>query len=462
MAAPSRGRRGAVRARDGADGGASRRERRREPRRARAARSVSVKDEGYASPREELRLDALRRRPRARHASPGTVKIRFLYDGNPQRQRPDHDLRVRRQRSSRAAAGDCRAPQRRRRASRARSRSPAAAGATRTRTAAGTSTACSTGEATRSPCRPKARFTTERSRDDRLAGALAAWRPSAAPQAARRCERRATDRPPTLLSAAFAPERLGAPTTVSFAVSIDPPRRSGPIPLSAVQVAYPSDLGLATSGLGLADCDPGALERAGPRSVSRGLQDGPGRRARARSPFGPQIVKETVTPRALRGALRRRLRAPRDPRPRAANRRRRIVMTGVLLPGSLRHHVPPVASLPGAPDVAAASACTPRSAAHSPTTNASTDERSPTGRAGSGCPTAARAAAGSSAPHSPSPTGSRATPGPRSRARVAPMRGEADRVSAASTLPRSRTPRQSSHRKFARARRRDCAMIPAR
>jgi hypothetical protein len=157
--------------------------------------------------------------------------------------------------------------------------------------------------------------------------------------------------PTARLSAAFAPKRLGAPTIVSFAVNIDPPAATGPIPLSAVAVSYPSDLGLATSGLGLASCEPIALEFEGAEVCPPNSKMGQGS-ALVEVPFGPEIVKETVTlglyaAPSSDGYVHLAILA-HGSEPVAAS----VVMSGVLRAGRLDITIPAIASLPGAPYVA--------------------------------------------------------------------------------------------------------------
>lgn len=154
--------------------------------------------------------------------------------------------------------------------------------------------------------------------------------------------------PPAAVSAAFAPLRLGAATTVSFAVRIDSADESAPTPISAVQVRYPSDIGLATSQLGLADCSPAALQLEGPEACPADSKMGQGS-ALVEVPFGPEVVRENVVlgiyaapsndgyvhlAIVVEGAY-----------PVLA----RIVLAGMLLPGRLQISIPPIASLPGAP-----------------------------------------------------------------------------------------------------------------
>jgi len=157
--------------------------------------------------------------------------------------------------------------------------------------------------------------------------------------------------PATALAASFTPKRLGAATTIAVAIKIDPPRQSVPAPVTQVQVAFPSDLGLATSGLGLAECDPAALEREGEAACPADSRVGSGA-ASVGVAFGPSLVDEHVTlglfaAPSSDGFIHLAIVAtglePIDAR---------IVMAGVLLPGRLQISVPAIPSLPGAGDVA--------------------------------------------------------------------------------------------------------------
>jgi hypothetical protein len=69
--------------------------------------------------------------------------------------------------------------------------------------------------------------------------------------------------PTAKMSAALTPERLGRPTTISASFQITSPEPRPPV-LTGVKLAYPHNLGFATSGLGLAACDPVLLEENGP------------------------------------------------------------------------------------------------------------------------------------------------------------------------------------------------------
>jgi hypothetical protein len=162
--------------------------------------------------------------------------------------------------------------------------------------------------------------------------------------------RGAASGPTATLKASFVPKRLGSPTTVSFAVMIDPPATSGPLPLSAVTVSYPINLGLATSGLGLATCEPGRLELEGPQACPADAKMGEGQ-ALVEVPFGPEIVRETVSLEIYAapssdGYIHLAILA-NGAEPVIAS----VLLSGVLRPGRLLIDVPPIPSLPDAPYV---------------------------------------------------------------------------------------------------------------
>jgi hypothetical protein len=65
--------------------------------------------------------------------------------------------------------------------------------------------------------------------------------------------------PSAQLHAQFDPNRPGAPTTIQFGVSISDAARQVPPPLTEIDLFLPAGLGLASSTLGLAECDPRRL-----------------------------------------------------------------------------------------------------------------------------------------------------------------------------------------------------------
>lgn len=155
--------------------------------------------------------------------------------------------------------------------------------------------------------------------------------------------------PKVKLEASFAPERLGANTTVSFSVEIDGAATPRPL-LTGVELSYPSNLGIATSGLGVASCEAATLAAGGPAACPANSLMGFGS-ALVEIPIGPQIVRETarvglVAGPAQEGSLQL-LASVTGETPVAA----RIVLATKLSPGRLQIAVPPIPSLPEAPYV---------------------------------------------------------------------------------------------------------------
>ena len=152
------------------------------------------------------------------------------------------------------------------------------------------------------------------------------------------------------ISARFQPERLAAPTTISFGFRI----ASGaepPAPLRGIEVDYPPTLGFATSGLGVAPCPPEALEALGPAACPPDSLMGSGS-ALVEMRIGPELVEETVALTLFAGP------SPdgyvhllayasgRDPVI------AEVLLSGVLMRGRVDIVVPPIPSLPEAPYVA--------------------------------------------------------------------------------------------------------------
>lgn len=150
------------------------------------------------------------------------------------------------------------------------------------------------------------------------------------------------------MRAAFNPERLGAATTVSLSFRI----AGGGVPtlLTGVDLRYPSNLGFATSGLGLASCSPEALQASGPAACPANSRMGSGS-ALVEIPIGPEVVKETAQVALFAGpspsGYLQILVCVTGLSPVAA----RLVLLTELLPGRLKIPVPPIPSLPEAPYV---------------------------------------------------------------------------------------------------------------
>jgi hypothetical protein len=158
--------------------------------------------------------------------------------------------------------------------------------------------------------------------------------------------------PPSVsISTVFTPERLGKPTTVSLGFQVSAgPGKVVPPPLTGIDFKYPADLGIATSGLGVASCEVAALETYGPSICPPNSVMGSGG-ATAEIPVGGDVEHETANIVLLAGPSRdgyvRLLVCATGLSPVAA----RVVMFSLLLDGELKLTVPLVESLPGAPDV---------------------------------------------------------------------------------------------------------------
>lgn len=156
--------------------------------------------------------------------------------------------------------------------------------------------------------------------------------------------------PGASISAAFTPERLGAPTTVMLGFAIAAPAGQIPPPLTGLDVRYPEDLGIATSELGTASCQVAPLEAHGPSACPPNSRMGSGS-ALVEIPVGEGVQEETASIALLAGPSEggyfKLLAAATGLSPVIA----RIVMPSLLKPGDLDFTVPLVPSLPGAPYV---------------------------------------------------------------------------------------------------------------
>lgn len=153
------------------------------------------------------------------------------------------------------------------------------------------------------------------------------------------------------ISAGFSPERLGAATTLSLGFAIHTADGSLPSALTGLEFHYPPNLGIGTSGLGLAACDPAKLSFIGPKACPANSIMGSGS-ALAKFQVSPEIEEETagialVAGPSQNGYLRLLISAT-GTFPVAA----RIVMSALLLPGRLQFSVPLVPGIPEGPDVA--------------------------------------------------------------------------------------------------------------
>jgi hypothetical protein len=152
------------------------------------------------------------------------------------------------------------------------------------------------------------------------------------------------------MTAAFAPDRLGAATTISLGFQIKTPHGHVPPPLTGVDFHYPVNLGIATTGLGVASCPPAELLAHGASICPPDSRMGSGS-ARVEVPYGAGVEKETASLALVAGpspnGYVRLLIAATGLSPVIA----RIVIPSLLEPAHLKLAVPLVESLPEAPDV---------------------------------------------------------------------------------------------------------------
>jgi hypothetical protein len=159
------------------------------------------------------------------------------------------------------------------------------------------------------------------------------------------------------LSAGLTPERLGEGTTIAFSFTISTTTGQVPSPLTGVDLLYPANIGLATSGLGLATCTASTLETLGPEGCPSESQMGYGT-GLVEVPFGPEVLQETTTTKVFMAHLHHGhlglIFWAIGESPVVAQ----IVFPGLVLPapgpygGELATTIPLVPTLPGAPDAA--------------------------------------------------------------------------------------------------------------
>ncbi len=157
------------------------------------------------------------------------------------------------------------------------------------------------------------------------------------------------------LHVVFTPERLGRATTVEFGIQIAAAAHSVPPPLTALDVHYPENLGVAVSGLGLATCSQARLEALGPEGCPADSRMGQGS-ALAEIPIGPEIVRETAAVTIVRAPANDGRLALLFYANAVTPVNEQIVFPGQLFSapgrGGLHINVPLVPSLPGGPNVA--------------------------------------------------------------------------------------------------------------
>lgn len=102
------------------------------------------------------------------------------------------------------------------------------------------------------------------------------------------------------LKVAFDPDRPGARTTIELALQMSGPEGIPPSPVTSLNLRLPAHMGIATTTLGQANCDPADLIEGGLHGCSANARIGFGD-AVAVVPFGPESVPEKVSINALMG-----------------------------------------------------------------------------------------------------------------------------------------------------------------
>jgi hypothetical protein len=163
--------------------------------------------------------------------------------------------------------------------------------------------------------------------------------------------------PPARLTVSFAPERLGAGTTVHLGFQIATPAGRAPTPLSEVQVLYPAELGIGTSSLGLENCSLSRLQAEGLAGCPANSLMGYGG-ALVEVPFETGPVLEHAQLTLVSGPVQEGhlglLFLASGAYPVLAE----FIFPGFVLPvgapfgGSLDTSLPPIPSVPGGPDAA--------------------------------------------------------------------------------------------------------------
>jgi hypothetical protein len=156
--------------------------------------------------------------------------------------------------------------------------------------------------------------------------------------------------PSASISAAFAPERLGAATTLSLGFQIAAHEQM-PSPLTGMDFSYPADLGLATTGLGVAACAPETLEAHGSSACPADSVMGSGN-ASVEIPEGTEVVLESASIALVAGPSQDGYVSLEIAATGLSPVAARIVMPTLLLAGHLHVSIPLVTSLPEGPDVA--------------------------------------------------------------------------------------------------------------
>jgi hypothetical protein len=158
------------------------------------------------------------------------------------------------------------------------------------------------------------------------------------------------------LHAGFSPNRLGASTTISFGFHVETTEGLAPPPMTSLDLHMPAGINYTTTTLGLSICRPAALQAKGLAGCSPNSRLGYGS-ALVEVPFGVGSGHEIPEIQAVMGPPRNGnlvvLFYANGLTPVFAQ----LVFAGEVLPASgafgsrLVTEVPPIASVPGGPDV---------------------------------------------------------------------------------------------------------------
>lgn len=158
------------------------------------------------------------------------------------------------------------------------------------------------------------------------------------------------------LRASFAPDRLGASTTIGFAFQLQTDQGLAPPPLRALDLRLPAGLNYTTTTLGLAVCQPAALLARGVHGCPANSRLGHGT-AYVEVPFGSSSGHELPSIQAFMGSSRTGNMTVLFYALGQAPVSAQLVFAGEVLPdsapfgSSLSTLVPPVPSVAGGPDV---------------------------------------------------------------------------------------------------------------
>jgi hypothetical protein len=159
------------------------------------------------------------------------------------------------------------------------------------------------------------------------------------------------------LVASFRPEKLGAPTTISVAFRIISSPPSSQTPIRSVSLELPSEMGIATSGLGLENCLVSRLEALGTKGCPADSLMGRGT-ATAEIPIAGEVIVESARVEVFSAPVQSGRLALLVYASAESPVFAQLVFPAIVVPAAppysegIETSVPLVPSLPGAPDVA--------------------------------------------------------------------------------------------------------------